>query len=236
MLTIAIATMKRWEFLQDSLPVYLEQPIVKEIVICDETGEDVEAILKAPWGKDPKLKLVKNPRKLGIYLNKRKALSLATQPWVAVLDSDNFFPESWFEMVEERLKGVKENDKILFGSADFVTISQSGESVQHCEQFSGIVLNTKCWNGFLEQDKSNFLLNDGNWIVPRGALDVLPEMPTIDVFAADAIYMLWLWIRAGYSIEYIKGLTYQHIVHSGSSWLQTEAESTRVLMNTDWRL
>ena len=65
-LTIAIPTMKRWNFfLERSLPIYLQCSLVKYVLICDETGEDIEAILKSPFANHPKLILHKNPKRLG---------------------------------------------------------------------------------------------------------------------------------------------------------------------------
>ena len=43
-LTIAIPTMKRWDFLKNTLPTYLARPEVGEVIICDETGDDVNEI------------------------------------------------------------------------------------------------------------------------------------------------------------------------------------------------
>ena len=99
MLTVAIPTMKRWSFLKTMLPVFLARPEVKEVVLCDETGEDYEAAAAA-FSKNPKLRLYKNETRLGIYENKKKVLSLCSG-WVALLDSDNVFPDEWFDFLAE---------------------------------------------------------------------------------------------------------------------------------------
>ena len=46
-LTLAIPTWRRYNFLEKVLEQYLENPLIQKLVICDETGEDVEAIRKA---------------------------------------------------------------------------------------------------------------------------------------------------------------------------------------------
>ncbi len=48
-LCIAIPTMKRWSFLKQNLPLFLSRPEVLEVVICDETGEDVKEIEASPF-------------------------------------------------------------------------------------------------------------------------------------------------------------------------------------------
>jgi glycosyltransferase involved in cell wall biosynthesis len=236
MLSICIPTMNRWTFLKDTLPIFLEQSIVLEVILCDENGNDKKEIEKSSFGKHPKLKCIQNEKRLGIYQNKRKVGTVAKGDWVAILDSDNIFPEQWFEDIEDILKKDKEK-KTIYASANFRNVNlETGEEFRPCVEFDGYELTKGGWNKMFEKRRWNFLLNDGNWIIPRQALEVLPEhIQSESLQAADAIFMLRCWIEAGYTIQYVKGLEYIHTVHGGSSWLETERESTRIL-NRDWRI
>ena len=233
-LTIAIATMRRWSFLKDSLPLYLGRPEVAEVVVCDETGEDYEAISKSSFGTHPKLRLFKNPTRLGIYENKLKAASLATQDWIAVLDSDNIFDEAWFET----LHTTPFDTKTIVASADFKNLNvETGEVSYPCKQFSGLTINHMNWNSMFRKPGWNFLLNDGNWIIPKAAVAALPTDEKSSKWeAADAIYMLRRFIFAGFNIYYAPGLEYTHIVHPGSSWIQSAAKSEKIFVSTEWRI
>jgi glycosyltransferase involved in cell wall biosynthesis len=233
-IAIAIATMRRWSFLKDSLPMYLGRPEVTEVIVCDETGEDYEAIQKSAFANHPKLRLFKNERRLGIYENKLKAASLATAPWIAVLDSDNLFDDEWFAT----LHTITFDTNIIIASADFKNLNTStGEVSYPCKQFSGLRLTKTTWNEVLKKPRWNFLLNDGNWIIPKGAVGTLDSNEKSSNWeAADAIYMLRCFVLAGYSVYYAPGLEYTHIVHPGSSWLQTDAVSSKILVSTDWRI
>jgi len=235
MLTIAIPTMRRWDFLKDTLPIYLARPEVLEVILCDETGEDCSAAEASGLAADPKLRLYRNEKRLGIYENKRKALSLARGSWVGVFDSDNIFTDESFEVLST--VDWSKRDRI-YGSADFKTINLETLQVnQPCTKFSGHVLNSSNWNSMLTAQWGNFLLNDGNWIVPAEACVYLPkETKSSDLLAADAIYMLRCFIKGGYSAYYVPGLEYIHTVHPGSTWIQTAAESTRIYNETDWRI
>ena len=235
MLSIAIATMRRWDFLKDSLPGYLARQEVKEVILCDETGEDCAAAAAA-FGKHPKLRLITNEKRLGIYQNKRKAMSLAKGEWVAVLDSDNFFPDEWFETIGELLPRTPFTQ--ILASAEFKTSNlDTGTVTVPCYDFSGLVVDTNTWNRMFERPRWNFLLNDGNWVVHFTQLKHLPkEVPSEALQAADAIWMLRQWILGGCSIWYVPELSYIHTVHSGSSWLATEKESTRILNTIEWRI
>lgn len=235
MLSICIPTMNRWKFLKDTLPIFLDQSVVKEVILCDENGNDIEMIKKSSFSKDPKLHLVQNEKRLGIYENKKKVASLAKCEWVAILDSDNIFPEEWFEGIEEILRKDKEK-KTIYASAFFRNVNlDTKEEIRPCFEFDGLELNRYNWNTMFERPRWNFLLNDGNWVVPKKALDVLPNVSSEKLLAADAIFMVRCWIQAGYTIEYVKGLEYIHTVHNESSWLSTETESTKIL-NSDWRI
>ena len=233
-LTIAIATMRRWSFLKDSLPLYLARPEVGEVVVCDETGEDYEAIINSSFGTHPKLRLYKNPTRLGIYENKLKAASLATQDWIAVLDSDNLFNDEWFD----QLSTVVFDSKTIVASADFKNLNvETGQVSYPCKQFSGRVINRMNWNFTLRQPGWNFLLNDGNWIIPKAAVAALPTNEKSGNWeAADAIYMLRQFIVAGFNIYYAPDLVYTHIVHPGSSWIQSAEKSGKIFASTDWRV
>jgi hypothetical protein len=235
-LTIAIPTMRRWSFLKDSIPAYLARPEVAEVIVCDETGEDYD-LLAATFGhlqSATKLRLYKNERRLGIYENKKKCLSLATSTWVALLDSDNIFGDDWFEALHDL---DFSDSKRIFASADFKSVNmKTGVTTHECRKFSGLILDPKTWNQTLDQPKWNFLLNDGNWIVPRSVIACLPDVKSESLLAADAIFMARCFVKGGYSIYYVPGLEYTHLVHPGSSWLQTDVQSSRILLSTDWRI
>jgi glycosyltransferase involved in cell wall biosynthesis len=237
-LVIAIPTMRRWEFLKESLPIFLDQPQVAHVFITDETGEDAAQIAKSPFTQNPKLTVVVNEKRLGIYENKLKVLKLASESekgeFVALLDSDNYFTEEWFDTLAAAVK--VDQPKWIYASADFKMVNYMDNSVkQPCEKFSGLRLDKKGWNEMLRTPGWNFLLNDGNWVLPCSAWKVLPaQVKSSQVEAADAIFMLKMWIAAGYTVWYVPELSYIHTVHTGSSWLASERESTRILNTTNW--
>jgi len=234
MLTVAIPTMKRWSFLKTMLPVFLARPEVKEVVLCDETGEDYEAAAAAfPGSENPKLRLYKNETRLGIYENKKKALSLCSG-WVALLDSDNVFPDEWFDFLAEL---DFSDERRIYASADFKNLhTDTGKVERPCSQFAGTVLNKDTWNLFLHKTKCFYLLNDGNWILHADAAKFLPSTKSEVVHAADAVYTLWTLVKNGYSAHYPAGFEYIHMTHAGSSWLQSQQASLKVLLGTDWRI
>ena len=236
MLSIAITTMRRFEFLKESIPIFLSHPDVNEVIVCDETGEDIVLIEQQPFYTNPKLRVIHNESRLGIYQNKCKSLGLATSRYVAVLDSDNHFSEEWIDTVIDAIKNSDGNT--ILASADFKNTNiNTGELNFPCEEFSNLVLDKSGWNEMFHKPRWNFLLNDGNWVVPRECYKCLPlNVSSESLQAADAIFMLKCFIKGGYKIHYVPGLSYLHVVHDGSTWLQTAKESTHILNTTDWRI
>ncbi len=238
-LTVAIPTMDRWEkFLSKTLPTYLAVPQVAEVLICDENGHDIEAILKSEWATHPKLTLHQNSKRLGIYHNKRQCIELAKNKWVAVLDSDNIFNEEYFYEVEEIFKkeGPKPNHFIACADAIFIN-EETGEVSKPIEQFGGYEISKENWNQIFGKPRWNFLLNDGNWIVPKSVLQYLPtDVEDKDILAADAIYMVHKFVKAGYIFDVREELKYFHIVHDKSTWKATATESNRIFVGTNWFL
>lgn len=234
MLTVAIPTMRRWNFLKDSIPVFLDRKEVAEVLICDETGEDTKEIMKAFPG-NPRIRCIVNPRRLGIYENKRKCLENSKTVWTALLDSDNMFNDEWFDVLMEC---DFTNTKAIYASAEFKSVDiATGQVSDHCSQFSGLSISSANWNSMFKKPKWNFLLNDGNWVLPTEAVKHLSSTVTSkSLEAADAIYMLKCFIKGGYTITYVPSLVYTHTIHPGSSWLETDRESSRILSNTVWTL
>lgn len=237
-LTVAIPTMNRFSFLHKSLPPMLENPMITAIVICDETGEDIRQLERQPWGKHPKLRLHTNPKRLGIYHNKRKCMEVSPTDWVALLDSDNIFPEDFFETIQDLWSTQGANPTQIYASGQVTRVFlKTGESEDRTEQFSGLTISKTNWNSILTMRGWNFLLNDGNWIGHRSLLTAWPStIPDEKVRAIDAILVLKTFIQTGFSYVIVPGLRYIHTVHDGSEWLRTEAESSYLLATTNWRV
>lgn len=236
-LTVAIPTMRRWEFLQKTIPDYLAHPFIQYVVVCDETGEDIDAIQKTDWCSNPKLKLYKNPKRLGIYYNKRKCIELAPTEWVAVLDSDNFFDKNFFNALESIWKneGARVNHFYAAGNGLFVDEKQNIHNP--LQGFGGTKLDISAWNAFFNKPKWNYMLNDGNWIVHCSVLNALPnDVQDKDILATDAIYMARQFVKHGYIYDIREELSYIHSVHKGSSWILQGNENNRIFKETNWKI
>lgn len=238
-LTVAIPTMRRWnEFLQKSLPLYLANENIKHIVVCDETGEDAAAIRASLFASNPKLHLYVNERRLGAYQNKRKCIEKSPTDWVAVLDSDNIFPDDFFEVALDTLRRENYNPKVVLAAGDSLRLFvKTGAQEMRTEHFKGLRITRQNWNRVLEMPAWNFLLNDGNYIVHKSTHAYLsPNYTLAQVQAADAILAAKQFVQNGCTYYIVPDLRYIHTVHDDSEWLKTDRDSTRILNTTDWRV
>lgn len=235
-LTVAIPTMKRWSFLKKLVPQLLENDLIQNVLICDETGDDVKEIQKSSFGKHDKLILHTNTKKLGMYANKRKCIELSPTEWVAVLDSDNIFPDLFFETLIQYWQTNGINSKTIYASSHIIRLflnnSKTEEKTAH---FSGMAINKSNWNKILKMNASVFLLNDGNWIGHKSVLETWPtNIPDEQIRATDSILIIKNAIEKGFTYFVVPELTYIHTVHDDSEWLKTERESNYLLGTTNW--
>lgn len=237
-LSVAIPTMRRWKgFLEKSLPTFLQNENVSYVVVCDETGEDVEAILRSRWASHPKLRLHTNERRLGMYANKRRCVELSPTDWVAVLDSDNLFPNEYFETLFETWKDEGANTKTIYAASEIVRVFlKTGESEERTRHFSGLRIHRSNWNKVLQMKAWNFLLNDGNWVGHKSVLEAWPFLPEEQVRATDSVRIIKGLVEKGWTYFIVPGMRYIHTVHDDSEWIKTEAESSYLLATTEWRI
>ena len=237
-LTVAIPTMNRFSFLQKSLPVYLDNPLITAVVICDETGEDVRQIEQKAWGKHPKLRLHVNPKRLGMYYNKRKCMEVSPTDWVALLDSDNIFPEDFFETIHDLWKKDGADTNVVYASGQITRLFlETGESEERTNHFAGMKISKQTWNSTLEKQNWNFLLNDGNWIGHKSLLEAWPtDISEEKIRATDSIRIVRNFILQGKTYSIVPNLKYIHTVHDDSEWIKTEAQSSYLLATMNWRI
>lgn len=237
-LTVAIPTMRRWKgFLEKSLPQFLHNDYVTKVVVCDETGEDVKAIQTSRWSSHPKLILHVNEQRLGMYANKRKCMELSPTDWVAILDSDNIFPDVFFETLFELWKDEGASVKTIYAASEIIRVFlKTGESEERTRHFSGLRINKSNWNKILQTKAWNFLLNDGNWVGHKSLLDAWPLIPEEQVKATDSIRIVKGFVEQGRTYYIVPGMRYIHTVHDDSEWIKTEADSSYLLATTEWRI
>lgn len=222
-ISVCIPTMRRFSFLKESIPKYLDNPHVTELVITDETGEDYAAITEA--FSHPKLRVYQNERRLGSVENKQRAASYATSDYIAIIDSDNFADVQYFEAFKYYISAHETTPTSVF-------LPCAAKPNFHYTQFIGRTLNKLTIRQYWPEIET--CLNTMNMIIPRAFLatfNIMADKPICDRTSGawDALYFsLYALFHMNATLIVVPGMEYEHRIHDGSWFMETEGRSKHV--------
>jgi len=249
-ISLCIPTMDRFDtFLQDSLDKYIEflkEGLIEEIVICDENGNDFEKInqkYSEIINDGVKLRVYKNVKRLGVFLNKIKVCKMASNDTIALIDSDNFADEKYFKVALEYLKNCTLPEYFIMTPSkglphdgmDFSRHSNkiiSKESIRNCMiQVSG---PGQIWDiPFMWNDNFISLLNMGNYMISKKTVRDINFDSTIleKSTSCDVMYFNMLAFKQlhGFQFHIVENLEYDHRVHEDSIQLLTKDDCNGTL-------
>ena len=227
MFSLCIPTMDRFDtFLSQSLPLYLNNELISEIIIGDENGNDVDKI-NIHYPDNAKLKLFKNEKRLGPFLNKIGVCKKAENEWIVLIDSDNFAAKSYFETAKSHIEQhIREKNIILapVRAQPHFNYSHLGGMIFKKGNFNSNKIIEK--NTIKNFNNSEVLMNTGNYILNKYLIDNLnldAESNNIPLSTAcDVIYFnTLLFEQLDLNMHIVSGLEYSHVVHNGSTYSTT---------------
>jgi glycosyltransferase involved in cell wall biosynthesis len=222
-IAVCIPTMRRFDFLRESIPKYLENPHVNELIITDETGEDYLAITAA--FSHPKLRVYQNERRLGSVENKQRAASYATSDYIAILDSDNFADLEYFQAFRNYLQHNTTTPRDVY-------LPCHAMPNFNYEAFIGKTINRFTLRS--HWPAVNTCMNTMNMIIPREFLatfHIMNDKPLCDQASGawDAMYFSFYAIfDMNANMVVVPGMKYHHRVHGGSWYIHTVDQSKHV--------
>jgi glycosyltransferase involved in cell wall biosynthesis len=223
-LSLCIPTMNRWSFLEKHIPKYLSNPYIHEIVISDENGEDAAKIRER--FTDSKIKIFVNTERLGAFRNKEAAVHHATNEWAALIDSDNFAPDSYFEAWANHVRTHPILPSIVYAPSR--TIPTNGHDGFDYRSFIGKELTKQTYGILKVHPMMECLINTGNYIINRqfylDSTDPTYSSFFTTVNAWEAKLRTWLLLNKGATFVFPANLEYYHNVHDGSLYLNTASE------------
>lgn len=206
--SIALTNYNRSSMLLESFAQVIDHEIVNEVVVSDDCS-NADVIEHLQKYNHPKFRLVTNQVNLGCYANKRRAVSLAVNDWVILLDSDNIIGKDYVNRVETLITaGV--NEKTLY---------QPEFAAPHFNfgQFAGQNVTRANVAKYADNDTFTTALNAMNYLVNRDQyLKVWEDRP--EPWTSDSLLQNYNWLAAGNSIYFVPGLVYTHRVHEGSHY------------------
>lgn len=229
-ISLCIPTMNRFDdFLNTNLSKYigyLDNNIIDEIIICDEKGDDCEKIKKTDIFKNyidsDKLRLYTNDDVLGVFLNKMKVCSLAKNDYIALIDSDNFCDDKYFNVCKTYI--IENNiqpDSMIVLSPSF------GKPSFNFKEFEDHKITRRTVKRYLKGNKFGVLINTGNFLITKKIIDNVKfnnsKKLLENVSACDVMYFNLLLFKQfeNYEFRIVKDLEYEHVVHNGSIYMKT---------------
>lgn len=205
--TLAITSWERYEETLNSFIQVADDERVSEIVVVDDfSSMEVFNQLERALSFCPKVKLFCNQTNYGCYLNKRNAVSLSTNLYCILWDSDNTMTKEYLDKIFEQ---EWKEDTIL--APDFAMPNFSYQA------FGGVILDKHNIAQYIDQPMLSTALNTCNMFVNRGRyLETFDS--SLDPVTCDSIFFNYCWLKEGGSIHIVKGLQYPHLVHPNSHY------------------
>lgn len=237
-ISLCIPTYKRFDqFLLHNLVRYLQNPYIDEIVISDENGEDAQKIALR-FQNEPKLKVYTNSSILGPFLNKNRVVSLASNEWICLMDSDNYASPAYFEAWIAYIKSYGLSSKKVY--LPMHTNPQSNHAGFNYTQFQHLRLDGKTIveYGF---EPLSMLLNTGNYVFHKK--NYLDSNRFLDHYhrdglkygldVQDVVFKALLLCLNHSTLVLVPDMSYDHVVHKGSYVLNNTTASvpTAKIMN-----
>ena len=229
-ISLCIPTMNRYDiFLSESIPKYLNNPHISEIIICDENGEDYNKIMQN--FNDPKLKVFKNTSQLGCFKNKINVAKKASSQYICIFDSDNFASEDYFIAFKKYVK----NNTLIDNSIYLTDFARPNFNYKWLidknitkDTLKDLWLYSKENN--LGCSSIEVTLNTMNCILSRNffeKIDILTDEPWCDdCYAYDSIYFcLYCMFEYDAKLIVVPDMEYDHRIHSGSHYTEMSQKS-----------
>lgn len=207
MISLCITTYQRTDLLFESFRQVINDYHISEIVIVDDASTDEVYNTVAWYCKDiPKVKLHRNGHNIGCYRNKAKAVSLASNEWVVIFDSDNTITPDYVDIIS----GCSWSREMVY---------QPVFARPHFDftKFSGLEIHRHNVNQYASDQTFCTALNAMNYFVHRDEFLKRWE-DRAEPWTADSILHNYNWLKAGNSIYFCPGLEYDHKIHDGSHY------------------
>jgi glycosyltransferase involved in cell wall biosynthesis len=209
-ISICFTSFNRTEMLYEAVLPFINDSRISEIIISDDASQiELYNTLNWQYATIEKIKIHRNETNIDCYHNKAKAIELAANDWVAILDSDNIFTKEYIDRLENLwVAGL--NDKTIY-QPDF---AKPHFDFRHID---GINLNKGNIAHFIRDDRTKTMLNAMNYFVNRYEyLKVFDR--NINPVTSDSIYQNYQWLLHGNSIYIVPGFEYNHRIHEGSHY------------------
>jgi hypothetical protein len=228
-ISLCITTMNRFDnFLSKNLDNYLEylkNGLIDEIIISDENGNDYEKIQEKYndiLKTNPNFKIYKNEERLGVFKNKLKVCSYASNEYIALIDSDNFPDKNYFKIIKKYIESNNKNFPKNIIMAPSNAINQKKSPYLNYKEFENKIITKSNIKQYLPNIKFQVLLNTGNYIVSKNVTNNIQYNNNLmDIISGcDVIFfnLLAFMKYPDLELHVIEGLEYFHTEHKDGEY------------------
>jgi len=235
MFTLCITTLDRFKtFLKNNIPKYLENELISEIIISDENGNDIK-LIHEHFPNNSKLKLFKNEKILGPFLNKIQCCKYASNEWIALIDSDNFADIDYFIAADKYISKSKYVNKESIITPCFAKPNFDYRFLRNS------ILTKNNINDYQGNPMFNCFINTGNYVLNKNLivnLNIDDESGLVETSSAcDVKFMNTLFLEQfeNLNIHVVENIQYEHSVHDESVYLKTYMKTQDVINKVNER-
>lgn len=226
MITLAIPNYNRSELVIESFTHVINDDRINEIIILDDFSDIIiynDLKSKIQNINNSKIKLYRNENNLGAFLNKKKSVTLSSNDWIILLDSDNIINTNYIDTIID-----KNDTKTIYCPSHAICDSSTLNYKSYIS-----ILSKKDYKNIITNGKSIWMsiFNTGNYFFYKNIyLECIDKEEIIkNPFAADVYYMIYLLFKniEDSKFEVVDGLSYHHRLHSSSYFLNNSYNSEK---------
>ena len=216
-ISLAITTYNSSGFILDALKYAIDDSRVNEIINHDDFSHDYEQLKTKIQNISKKIKISRNKKNLGAFINKGIAISKCNNQRAILLDSDNFLSKNYINKLFE----IDEWKANVIYCPDFAM------PLFNYKEFSRKIINQENISTLLNENTYlNVLLNTGNFFVDTQKYIKCCHGHNIN--GVDVLYFNYLWIHNSNILYIVPGLEYNHRTGHISNYTRSQVRAKKI--------
>jgi glycosyltransferase involved in cell wall biosynthesis len=211
--SIAITTYNRPGITHKAIEEVLYDSRVSEIIVLDDCSDiDNFNILcdnLKNRDRDKKIKISRNVENLGMMWNKVLAVSLCSNEFAILFDSDNILPISYIDILY----------KLDHWFTDVIYCPDYAIPNFDYTMFGGRMFDKEKSKKYIDDPQFSMMMNTCNYFVPKTNF-VKSFVDNDSIKASDTIWIAYNWLKQGNKFHVVKDMQYYHAISEDSGFLK----------------
>lgn len=230
MISVAIPTYNRSAYLWDCIKSFIDSDFIGEIIISDDGSNDNQyysmcnIVSKL---KTDKIKIFRNHKNQGAFVNKYISVSKCSFDWVYLFDSDNWIDRGILQIIENIDYSKKDTcfaeEKLFATDGNIVNFSYEDKIIDLNIAKKYIKNKVFRFDWFL--NNGNFIVNKEQYLnTQKDFFESKIYHGTIDVFLFS-----YYWFKYKNKYEIVDGLYHHHRIHESSYFMENYEENMKLV-------